>query len=321
MKLRLPKQIYILIAAAVILAFLMRQIDRQTEPVEDSILEAELILLEAELISGIPIVPNLTGWPPELLAALKEIHEGFSDEATRVGSLAALGRLYFINGFMGQARQCFDALRKIEPDEPRWSYFLGVATRDHQSKELAVEAFGSALALEEEYPNIRYNLGRMYLESSRISESVEVFEDLLDRYAWRGWARHGLAEGLFLEERYREALDELELAIAASPDVREFYSMKEGVARFAGDSTAIEEARIEKERLAFEREPYDPWVQALWQQCFDPFRLLRLAKTEYFESHFARAFEILERAAKIDGDNEEVLEALEMLSERIESGR
>ena len=53
---RLPKQIYILIVAAVVLGFLLRQINRQTSETGESI-------LEAELIQGIPGIPNLAGWP------------------------------------------------------------------------------------------------------------------------------------------------------------------------------------------------------------------------------------------------------------------
>jgi tetratricopeptide (TPR) repeat protein len=311
---RIPKQIYILIAAVIVLGSLLyqldHQVDRQSSPIEDS-------LLEAELIMGIPTIPNLGGWPPSLLVALREIHRGFGDQETQAKSLKDLGRLYFINGFMGQARQCFDALRKIEPSEARWAYFLGMVTRDYQNKELAIEAFRESLLIGQAYPNARYHLGQSYLGSGRILESVDAFGPLLGKNEWAGWAHFGLAKGLALEERYVEALAELDLAIEEMGDVREFYAFLVEVAPYAGRRSGVENARKELERIEYDRDPYDPWFQDLWSLCFDPFRLMLLAKAEELEGDLSKASEILERAVEIDGEDPEILEALEALLRRL----
>jgi len=308
---RIPKQIYILIGAVAILGFLLfrvdRQVNRQTSPIEDR-------LMEAELIMGIPTIPNLGGWPSGLLVALRDVHKGFGDRDTRIESLGRLGRLYLINGFMGQARQCFDALRKIEPNEAQWPYFLGMVTRDYQNKDLAIEAFQAALSIDETNSNARYFLGKAYLGADRILESVAIFESLMLEEGWKGWGHFGLAEGLILEERYTEGLNELDLAIAELGDVREFYTLMAQVAPYAERRLGTETARKKLDRLENDKKPYDPWFQSLWGECFDTFRLLRLAKAEELEGNISKAIEILDRAVEIDGEYDEVLEALEALS-------
>ena len=311
---RIPKQIYILIGAAIVLGFLLLRVDRQvnsqTSSIEDS-------LIQAELIMGIPTIPNLGGWPSGLLVALRDIHSGFGDQKTRIESLRRLGRIYLINGFMGQARQCFDALRKIEPNEAQWSYFMGMVTRDYQNKDLAIEAFQSALSIDDTYSNARYFLGKAYLEAGRILESVDIFESLMLEEGWKGWGHFGLAEGFILEERYTEGLNELDLAIAELGDVREFYTLIIQVAPYAERRSGTEIAKRKLERLEYDREPYDPWYQDLRNECFDTFRLLRLAKAEEIEGNVDRAVEILKRSVEIDGEYDEVLEALEALSRRL----
>ena len=155
---RLPKQIYILIVAAVVLGFLLRQINRQTSETGESI-------LEAELIQGIPGIPNLAGWPQEFLEELKSVHAGFQETEGRMEALASLGELYMANGFYGEAQQCFSTLIILDPENPRWPYFLGFTTRDYRDKRIAIDAFERAIRLDNEYLNIRYELGSIYLAS------------------------------------------------------------------------------------------------------------------------------------------------------------
>jgi len=192
---------------------------------------------------------------------------------------------------------------------------------DYQDRGFAIEAFSASLLLDEEYPNIRYNLGQAYLGAGAILDSVDAFESLLSVEGWRGWAHFGLAEGLILEERYGEALNDLELAIGEIPDVRKFYIEKEEVALFSGKALEAKHARVEIERLPYDKRPYDIWTQELWHQCFDTFGLLRLASAEEFEGHCERAARILERGSKIDRENIEIREALERVNSKIAADR
>ncbi len=289
MKSRLPTQIYVLIIAAILLGFLLNQINRETPDVEDS-------LLEAELIMGIPSIPNLAGWPKELLAELRRVHDGFSIPEERTAALARLGELYFSNGFYGEAVQCFSALTRIQPENARWPYYLGTATRDYQDKSVAIESFEHAMKLDDTYPNIRYALSMVYVDAGHMLDSIVHLEKLAQIEDWEPWAHYGLAKGLMLEEPYNEANEQLEIAISGDSGVREFYSLKEELWTLLGDREMAEEARLQKSRLSYEKEPYDPWVQTLWTSCYDTFRLARLAEAEILEGNQETAHKIGARA-------------------------
>ena len=312
----MPKQIYVLVGAAAVLGVLLYEVQRRSELDRA---QMEQSLLEAELILGIPQIPDLLGWPESMRAELSRLHEGLELGATQVESLQDLGRFYFINGFMGQARQCFGALRNIEPKNPQWPYFLGLATNDFQDKAIAVEAFEASIASDEGYANARYWLGRALMDSGDLPGARRAFETLLHDKEWEAWARYGIAEGLSLEERFEEGLAELDRAIELDSSIRSFHALKDEIAALAGDRERREEAQTAYLRLPFEVEPFDPWEQSLWPLCYDAFRLLQLARAQQREENWEVATTMLERAAEMDPGNDFIIEALQSIE--VEIGR
>lgn len=311
---RLPKQIYILIVAAVVLGFLLRQINRQTSETGESI-------LEAELIQGIPGIPNLAGWPQEFLEELKSVHAGFQETEGRMEALASLGELYMANGFYGEAQQCFSTLIILDPENPRWPYFLGFTTRDYRDKRIAIDAFERAIRLDNEYLNIRYELGSIYLASGHILDSVDHFEALIQVDVWRPWAHFGLARGFSAEGRYDEASEHLIEAVKLEPEARSIHALLSEVALNQGDRETALESQRERDDLGFDKTPYDPWVQSLADRCYDPIRLIKFARAEVFSENIDAARETLARLDKVSGEEAQDMVEVEVLRELMKAIR
>ena len=314
MKSRLPKQIHILMGTALLLAVLLVVLNQQVPDSESE--KIQNALDEATLIAGIPSVPNLAGWPKDLFTELKQTHAALNDASERVSALGGLGEIYFANGFYGEAAQCFTALIKIAPKEPRWPYFLGLASSDYQDKSVAIQSFERALLLNADYPNIRYELGLALVDSGHILDSIVHFESLTSSKDWEPWAYYGLARGLAIEERYEKSLEFIERAIELDPGVKEFYSFSEELMLYQGERGKAEDMGAMKNALSYEKKPFDPWYQSLWESCFDTFRLLRLAEAEALAGSRDRSLEILVKAKSVSGSLEydpssfEAIEAL-----------
>lgn len=309
--LRLPKQIYLLIAAAVVLGFLLRQIDRKTSEAGESI-------IEAELIQGIPAIPNLAGWPRKFLEELKSVHAGFQEVEGRMEALASLGELYLANGFYGEAQQCFSTLVILDPENPRWPYFLGITTRDYRDKRIAIDAFERAIRLDDAYLNIRYELGSVYVASGYILDSVDHFKALSQVDVWRPWAHFGLARGFSAEGRYNEASEHLIEAVKLEPEARSIHALLSEVALNQGDRETALESQRERDNLGFDKTPYDPWVQSLADRCYDPIRLIKLARAEVFGENIDAAGEILARLDQFSGEEAQDMAEVKALRELIE---
>ena len=308
---RLPKQLYLLVAAAVVLGFLLRQVDRQTS-------DANITILEAELIQSIPTIPNLAGWPQGFLDELKNVHGEFQDTDGKLSALASLGELYLANGFYGEARQCFTSLVVLDSENPRWPYFLGITTRDYSDKRIAIDAFERAIRLTGDYLNIRYELGSTYVASGHILDSELHFLALNEVDEWKPWARFGLARGYAAEGRYREAKEQLEMAISRENEARSIFALLNEAAIAKGDRALASEARSKRDSLAFDKTPYDPWIQSLWSRCFDPIRLTRLALAEVLNGDRQQAAQIIERAESVAElpESIEVEALIELLEQR-----
>ncbi len=303
---RLPKQIYILLGAAILLGLLLRQVDTQSELDGPGLLDAELIL-------GIPPVPDLSSWPKELVSELSRVHEALAGPGNGIEAMGELGELYFANGFYGEAKRCFAALVAVDGDNARWPYFLGLTTRDFQDKSVALVSFERALDLDASYLNSRYEIGRGYLDTGQILDSVVHFERLLEDRDWKSWAHFGIANGLFLEERHEAALTELRRAIDLDPTVKDFYALWEEIELYAGIGDDEERAALIEKWNPEEKAPYDAWLQSVWTRSFDTFRLLEWARAEIHEGNADTARAMLERAARIDPGDARVLESLARL--------
>ena len=316
MKSRLPKQIYILMGAVLLLGVLLMTVNQQVPDSESERIQDALD--EATLISGIPSVPNLAGWPKDLFTELKQTHAALNEASERVAALGRLGEIYFANGFYGEATQCFAALIKIAPKEPRWPYFMGLASSDYQDKSVAIRSFERALLLDTTYPSIRYELGLAFLDAGHILDSIVHFESLTQLKKWEPWAYYGLARGLAIEERYEKALEFIERAIELDQDVKEFYSFAAELMLYRGDRAKVEEVEAIKNALSYEKRPFDLWFQGLWEFCYDTFRLLRLGEAEALAGNRDRSLEILAKAKLVSGSLEydpSSFEAIEALIE------
>ena len=308
---RLPKQIYVLIAAAVVLGFLLREIDRKTSEAGESI-------IEAELIQGIPAIPNLAGWPREFLEELKNVHAGFQETEGRMEALASLGELYMANGFYGEAWQCFSTLIILDLENPRWPYFLGLTTRDYRDKRIAIDAFERAIRMDNEYLNIRYELGSIYLASGHILDSVHHFNALIQVDVWRPWAHFGLARGFSAQGRYDDASVHLIEAVKLEPEARSMHALLSEVALNQGDRETALESQRQRDDLGFDKTPYDPWAQSLADRCYDPIRLIKFARAEVFSENIDAARDVLARLDKLFGEDAQDMVELEVLRDLIE---
>ena len=233
-------------------------------------------------------------------------------------ALASLGELYLANGFYGEAQQCFSTLVILDPENPRWPYFLGITTRDYRDKRIAIDAFERAIRLDDAYLNIRYELGSVYVASGYILDSVDHFKALSQVDVWRPWAHFGLARGFSAEGRYNEASEHLIEAVKLEPEARSIHALLSEVALNQGDRETALESQRERDNLGFDKTPYDPWVQSLADRCYDPIRLIKLARAEVFGENIDAAGEILARLDQFSGEEAQDMAEVKALRELIE---
>ena len=72
--------------------------------------------------AGLPREVATQVWPEELRARIAKARAGAEKLVGATAALGELSRLYHANGFSREAMQCYAALEKLAPGEPRWAH-------------------------------------------------------------------------------------------------------------------------------------------------------------------------------------------------------
>ena len=74
------------------------------------------------VVAGLPMEAAVAVRPEELRARIATARERAAGLTGGTAALGELSRLYHANGFLSEAMQCYAALERIEPAEPRWRH-------------------------------------------------------------------------------------------------------------------------------------------------------------------------------------------------------
>lgn len=166
---------------------------------------------------GLPDPPNLDGADPVPLQILMQA----ADRWARIGDLGALGevaQVYLALEEHWAALECFAALIRLEPNDPRWHYFLGSEAQSLGLDDLAISSLEESARREPEYPTTYARLGALYLDrgdTDRSSQNYERYRELrpAESLGYVGLGRVALSRG-----GARKAVQYLRRAAEASPN-------------------------------------------------------------------------------------------------------
>lgn len=160
--------------------------------------------------------------------------------ARRADAWGALGRWFDVYHYADSAGRCYRNAQRLDPDEPRWPYHLGVlaatagdldAAHDHLTK-------AAELAPEETAPRVR--LGDLALDRQQLDLAAELYESVLAGHPDSPGALLGVGRLALLRGEARAALEPLERLVELQPDAAAVrYSL--GLARrHLGDDEAAD---------------------------------------------------------------------------------
>jgi len=150
-----------------------------------------------------------------------------------------LGMAYEVGGLPEAARRCYEQAVLLDPDEPRWSYFLALVRGRFGDLDGALEAIDTVLTLDGNYLPAHLNRGAWLLDSGRTGEARATYQraTVLDGDSNAAWV--GLGRSYFKEGKYERAAVILETVSKKHPHPYVFQLLGQTY-RAAGD---IESAR------------------------------------------------------------------------------
>lgn len=170
-----------------------------------------------------------------------------------------LGHIYLVHEWDVEAAECYRRATRIEPDEPKWHYYLGRSLLSIDDRQ-AAEALARSLELAE-YAPARFYLGEALLSLGRFDEASGQLERLVAIDPDQPHVRRTLGELALGAGRLAEARAELERAVAVAPD---FSPAHAGLARVL---LALGETGSAARHAELARRPSQvaPFADPLWQ--------------------------------------------------------
>ena len=124
--------------------------------------------------------PSLDGMEPAVAQQLGDLRRRLAQGLAAGEADAALygevGRHYHAYGLFEAAEACYRNARRLEPDDFRWPYLLGVLQQTDNRPEEAARSLERALAGPDKFYPALVRLGQLYLTLGRADDAARVLE-------------------------------------------------------------------------------------------------------------------------------------------------
>ena len=261
---------------------------------------------QRRVASFLPPLPALDHAPPLLRERIVQAEGEARRTFGAVTGFGHLARVYHANGFLAEASQCYAGLEQLQPKEPRWPHLHATILAGYGEIEPALTLWEKACAVAPDYLPAQLRRGESLLKANRPAEAAAAYAIALrlesnNPYALLGLARLDLEAG-----RYEEARPRLEQVVRQTNYTLGYDLIVSLYERLGLTQRATEIRSLVKASGAY-RDPADPWLDSLLEDCFEPYHLSLAAGTIARNGDQARARRLLERAVEVAPEDVSVI--------------
>lgn len=260
----------------------------------------------ARVASVLPALPDLASAPAALRDRVTQADANARRHFGAVKGLGELARVYHANGFLDEAGRCYAGLEQLQPDEPRWPHLHATILAGYGEIEPALALWQRVRALAPGYLAAQLRSGDSFLKANRPAEAAAAYEAALklepnNAYAQLGLARLDLEAGRFDQARVRLEQVVQQTKFTLGYDLIVSLYERQGLTQRATEIRSMAKAS------GAYRDPADPWLDALIDDCLEPYRLSLAAGTIARNGDPATALKLLERAVDVAPEDVSVL--------------
>ena len=254
-------------------------------------------------------LPNLEYADDAVRFALRETRALLDSLLTQPGAgrgelanaFGETGLLYHAHLAFEPARVCYRNAAILAPDDFRWPYYLAFLHQQNGRLEQAVVSYAKALDLQSDLDAARLRLGQNYLELGQWAQAGPLLEGLAGVPEFRGAALFGAGKLAYARQKFEQARDLLERAIAASPRASRIHYTLALTYRALGD---LDRARYHLSRRG-DTEPRfpDPLIDDLEALTTGQRTLFHSAMNAVYQGEYALAVRVFREGLRLDPDN------------------
>lgn len=253
----------------------------------------------AAAVAALPATPDLRAWPDTLREQVGKAERETRSLFHAGAGLAELSRLYHANGFLREAARCYGVLAWIQPGEARWPHRHATILAGFGETGPALALERRAVELAPDYLPARLRLGDLLLKSNRPEDAASVYEEVLRKKDREPYAELGLARVDFEAARWEKARQRLE-PLVEQTNFNLGYDLIVTVYEKLGMDDRAAGIRSQRRASGAFRDAPDPWIDELYADCFDTYRLGVAAGMAARVGDLDTAMNLLERAVDLN---------------------
>lgn len=246
----------------------------------------------------VPTLPDLAGAPAPLRERLISADARARGLFRASQGLEELSRLYHANGFPDEAARCYRGLSRLDPENPRWLHLLAGIQAGYGEVEPALVLWARVRELAPTYLPAWLRSGDSLLKANRGDEAAVMYAGVLRLEPDNPYAQFGLARLDLEAGRWEQARSRLE-AVVAKTDYVLGYDLIVTLYERLGLTERATAIRARGKASGAYRDPPDPWLDGLIEDCLEPYRLSLTAGALVGAGDSAGALRLLQRAAQV----------------------
>lgn len=165
--------------------------------------------------SNAPVVPAIAtdGLDAEVVAAINTARVEVEAQPKSAAAWGRLGMVLFAHDRYTDCQAIFAEAERLEPNNPRWPYFRGLATILQEPKE-GIQLLERAANLSPRSVTLRLRLAEQYLKLGRINEADDSFHHVLAEQPGNPRALLGIGQVMVQRSEFSQAIEPLKAAAA-----------------------------------------------------------------------------------------------------------
>lgn len=236
--------------------------------------------LPEQVRGAFPALPDLSSAPVILQEKLQHAYAKTAASGT-VADLAEYARLLHANDFAAAAAQAWQVLHRVDPAEPRWSYYLAHLRRDTGDMGETIMWLQKTVEINPNYRPAWLQLGDMALKSARFELARNYYGKCLRLLPGDPYARIGLARIEQQEGESNAARSALLELVEDHPNFSSAHNLLAQIYRKSGEESSADMHRWQGYRAGRFITAEDPWLDELQIHCFTPAKLFIIGMMEF----------------------------------------
>jgi superkiller protein 3 len=203
---------------------------------------------------------DLNGFDPAIVVSIGQARAAVQESPRSAPAWGRLGMVLAAHNFQAEANACFMQAERLDPRQPRWPYYQGVAL-SHGDPEAALRKFQRAVELCDASPDApRLRLGELLIGQGRLEEAEIQFRRLLQSDSGHARAHLDLARLASQRGDYAGSRHHLAVSVADDRTRKASHILRAEIEQRSDNAKAAETERRQADGLPDDPFWPDPFV-------------------------------------------------------------